>query len=303
VEVEFVFAPFDLWFREESNDMSCPPATVPGDQYLGGLFMFLYRAIREHLLLTILLPLVAMTIAYLAVQQLPPVYTAQGSIRIGRVDGAEAPVGAATRISSLSFRQDLVRAMSSSLSDNDRPAQLIFASLSAKQETADSVAVTVRATTAQQARDALTAVVGLLNEQQQRIREPLEADIKEQLATYDVTIAGLLATRESLSALAKDDPKEVPADPASAQLRRIWLLDLLSRNEQRLNQAGAERRALAARLGAWNTYPAALLDDAFVSKGFLIARPVAIAVFTGGAAFLMVVIGILLRESKAVRSA
>lgn len=282
--------------------MSGPPATVPGDQYLGGLFMFLYRAIREHLFLTILLPVVAMAIAYLAAQQLPPVYTTQGSIRIGRVDGAEAPVGAVIRINSLSFKQGLVQAMSLSLSDNNRPAQLIFTSLTAKQETADSVAVTVRATTAQQARDALAAVVGLLNEQQQRTRGPLEADIKEQLATYDVAIAGLLATRESLSVLTKDDPKEVPADPASAALRRIWLLDLLSRNEQRLNQARAERRALAARLGAWNTYPAALLDDAFVSKGFTIARPVTIAVLAGGVVFLMVLIGILLRGSKAVRS-
>jgi hypothetical protein len=284
--------------------MSGPPAAVPGDQYLGGLFMFLYRAIQQHLLLTILLPLVAMTIAYLAAQQLPAVYTAQGGMRIGRVDGAEAPAGAVTRINSPSFKQHLVRVMSLPLSDSTWPSQLIFASLSAKQETPDSVALTVRATTAQQARDALAAVVGLLNEQQQRIREPLEADIKEQLATYDVTIAGLLATRESLSVLAKDDPKEaLPADPASAALRRIWLLDLLSRNEQRLNQARAERRALAARLGAWNTYPAALLNDAFVSKGFSIARPVTIAVFAGGAVFLMVVIGILLRESKAVRSA
>jgi hypothetical protein len=279
-----------------------PPAMVPGDQYLGGLFMFLYRAIREHLFLTVLLPLAAMAFAYLAVLQLPPVYTAQGSIRIGRVDGAEAPVGAVTRINSLSFKQGLVRAMSLSLSDSSWPAQLIFTSLTSKQETADSVAVTVRATTAQQARDALAAVVGLLNEQQQRTLGPLEADIKERLAAYDATIAGLLATRESLSVLAKDDPKEVPADPASAALRRIWLLDLLARNEQRLNQARAERRALAARLGAWNTYPAALLDDAFVSTGFALARPVTMAIFAGGAVFLMVLIGILLRGPKAVRS-
>jgi hypothetical protein len=283
--------------------MSGPPASVPGDQYLGGLFMFLYRAIREHLLLTIVLPLVAITIAYLAAQQLPAVYSAQGSIRIGRVDGAEAPVGAVTRINSLSFKQRLVQVMSLPSSDSSRPAQLIFASLAAKQETADSVAVTVRAATSQQARDALAAVVGLLNEQQQRTLGPLEADIKERLAAYDATIAGLLATRESLSVLAKDDPKEVPTDSASAALHRIWLLDLLSRNEQRLNQASAERRALAARVSALSTYPAALLDDAFVSKGFTIARPVTIAVFAGGAVFLMVVIGILLCESKAVRRA
>ena len=282
--------------------MSGPSATVPGDQYLGGLSMFLYRAIREHLFLTVLLPVVAMAIAYFAAQQLPPVYTAQGSIRIGRVEGVEAPVGPVTRINSLSFKQRLVQVMSLPPSDSSRPAQLIFASLAAKQETVDSIAVTVRAATAQQARDALAAVVGLLNEQQRTARGPLEANIREQLAFYDVAIAGLLATKESLSVLAKDDPKEVPADPASAALRRIWLLDILSRNELRLDQARAERRAVSARLGASNTYPAALLDEAFVSKGFAVARPVAIAIFAGGVVFLMVLIGILLRGSKTVRS-
>ena len=83
--VEFVFAPIRLLVpRKRHKDMSVSPSTVPGDQYLGGLFMFLYRAIREHLFLTVLLPLVAMAVAYVAALQLPTVYTAQGSIRIGK---------------------------------------------------------------------------------------------------------------------------------------------------------------------------------------------------------------------------
>lgn len=287
---------------EKGNDMITPPGMVSGDKYLRGLFTFLCRTMRRHLLLLILLPLVAMAVAYLAAPQLPPVYSAQGSIRIGRVDGTEAPVGAVSRINSSPFKQSLVQAMNLSLPDNSRSAQLIFSSLTARQETADSVAVTVRATTAQQAREALIAVVGLLNEQKQKIRGPLEADLKEQLATYDTTIAGLLATRESLSVLAKDDPKEVAADPTAAALSRMWLLDLLSRNDQRLSQARAERRALSIRLGAWNTYPAALVDDAFVSTGSAVARPVAIAIFAGGVVFLMVLTGILFRESKVARS-
>jgi hypothetical protein len=287
--------------HEEGNDMTTPPVMVSGDKYLRGLFMSLCRTMRQYLLLLILLPLVAMVVAYLAAPQLPPVHTAQGSIRIGRVDGVEVPVGAVSRINSSPFKQSLIQAMNLTQPENSRSAQLIFSTLTARQETADSVAVTVRASTAQQARDALVAVVGLLNEQQKRTRGPLETDLKEQLATYDVTIAGLLATRDSLSVLAKDDPKAVPEDPTSVALSRMWMLDLVSRNEQKLNQAKAERRALSARLAAWNTIPAALVDDAFVSTGSPVVQPVAIAIFAGGAVFLVVLIGVLFRESKAVR--
>ena len=70
--------------------MSASPSSVPGDQYLLGLFMFLCRTIRANLFLTVLLPLASMAIAYVAAQWMPIVYTAQASIRIGKVDGAEA---------------------------------------------------------------------------------------------------------------------------------------------------------------------------------------------------------------------
>ena len=130
--------------------MSVSPNTVPGDQYLGGLFMFLYRAIREHLFLTVLLPLVAMAVAYFAALQLPPVYTAQGSIRMGRVDGAEATslLGAVSRINSFS-----VQAARGPGNESLPPStaigrrKLIFGSLTARQETADTLAVSVRART------------------------------------------------------------------------------------------------------------------------------------------------------------
>ena len=243
--------------------MSVSPNAVPGDQYLGGLFMFLCRAIREHLFLTVLLPLVAAAIAYVAVLQLPPVYTAQGNVRIGRVDGTEAMsfTGAVSRLNSPSFKQRVIEAMGLPPVASDRPAQLIFESLAAKQETADTLAVSVRATGAQQARDAVATAVSLLDEEQRKIREPLEADIKEQLATNDATITGLLETRELLSALMKENPQGASIDPTSPVLRRVWLADLISRNEQRLTAAKAERHALSAKLGVWRTYPTRLLDD------------------------------------------
>ncbi|UPK02108.1 hypothetical protein [Bradyrhizobium sp. 170] len=284
--------------------MSGPTATVPGDQYLGGLFMFLYRAIREHLLLTILLPLVAMTIAYLAAQQLPAVYTAQGNVRIGRVDGTEtvSVTGVVSRLNSPSFKHRVIEAMGLHPVASDRTARLIFQSLAAKQETADTLAVTVRATDVQQARAAAATVVRLLDEEQRKIREPLEADIKEQLATIDATITGLLETRDSLSALIKENAQGASIDPTSLVMRRVWLADLISRNEQRLTAAKAERHALSAKLGAWKTYPTTLLDDVFVLPGFAL-RPATMALLAGGAMFMIVLLGVVLRGSKAVRSA
>ena len=180
--------------------MSASPSTVPGDQYLIGLFTFLCRTIRANLFLTVLLPLASMTIAYVAaLQVMPIVYAAQASIRIGRVDGAEAIslTGAVSRINSLSFKQRVVQGMNFPAAEGARPAQLIFGSLTAKQETAvDMVSVSVQATTAQQARDIVAVAVALLNEEQRKIQEPLETNIKEQVATYDATISSLLETSD-----------------------------------------------------------------------------------------------------------
>ncbi|MBR1277657.1 hypothetical protein [Bradyrhizobium sp. AUGA SZCCT0283] len=278
--------------------MSVSPSNVPGDQYLGGLFTYLYRTIREHMFLTLLLPLVAMTITYVAALQLPTVYTAQGSIRIGRVDGAEAasPTSAVSRINSPSFKQRAIQATNSA-GDGDQSAQL--SNLTARQETADTVAVSVRAATARQARDAIAAAVNLLNEEQRRTLGPLENDIKEQLAASDAIIASLVQTRESLLALAKEDSRGASGDPAFAALLRIWLSDLVSRNDRRLAVAKAERHTLWARLGAWRTYPTALLDEPYISIGYAVARPVTLAILAGGVVFLVSLLGALFRRSTA----
>jgi hypothetical protein len=303
VEVEFVFLTDGPWFREKGEVMSALPNAVPGDRYLVGLFMFLCRAIREHLVLTLLLPLVAAAIAYAAVLQLPPVYTAQGNVRIGKVDGAEtvSVTGVISRLNSPSFRHRVIEAMGLPPVASDRAAQLIFQSLAAKQETADTLVVTVRAPGAQQVREAAATAVRLLEEEQRKIREPLEADIKEQLATNDATITGLLETRDSLSALMKENSQGASIDPTLLVMRRVWLADLISRNEQRLTAAKAERHALSAKLGAWKTYPTTLLDDVFVLPGFAV-RPATMALLAGGATFTIVLLGAVLRGSKASRA-
>jgi hypothetical protein len=280
--------------------MSDARSMISGDQYLGGLFVFFYRLMRQHWPFAILLPLVAMAAAYFAAQQLPPVYLAQGSIRLGRLDGAEAISlsGAASRMNSLSFKQRVVRSMNLSGAEGARPAQLIFGSLTVKQETPDTVAVSVRAPTDQQAREAVGIAVGLLNEEQRKTKEPLEADIKEQLAAGDATIANLLEARDSLAALAKEESKVAPGDPASATLRRVWLSDLVSRNEQRLAAARAERHGLATRLAAWRTYPTALVDEVFVSPSLAFAPPATVAIFIGVIIFLGFLLSAAVRESK-----
>jgi hypothetical protein len=282
--------------------MRVSPSMVPGDQYLSGLSMFLFRTIRSNLVLTVLLPLASVLIAYVAALQMPTVHTAQGSIRIGRVDGAEtiSPMGMVSRINSLAFKQRVVQRMNFPSAEGARPARLIFSSLVARQETPEAVGVSVQATTAQQAHDVVAVAVNLLNEDQRKTGEPLEADIKEQIATHDATIARLLETRETLSALTKEESKEVSGDPASAMLRRVWLSDLVSRNEQRLVTTRAERHALSAKLGAWRTYPTVLFDEPFVSSGFAFARPLTIATFAGAVVFLVFLIHAMLRQPKAV---
>jgi len=276
--------------------MSVSPSNVSGDRYLGGLFMYLCRTIREHLFLTVLLPLLATAIAYVVALQLPTVYTAQGSIRIGKVDGVEAvsPAGAVSRMNSLSFKQRVAQATNSA-GDRNR------GNLTARQETADTVAVNARAASAGQARDAIAAAVDLMNEEQRRTLGPLEVEIKEQLAASDRTIASLAQTRDSLLAVAREDSKGAFGDPAFAAMLRVWLSDLVSRNEDRVAAAKAQQRALSARLGAWKTYPTILLDEPYTSRGFAVARPVTIAIIAGVIAFPVLLIVAMLRAPKVLR--
>jgi hypothetical protein len=279
--------------------MSVEQGPISADQYVGGLLMFFYRAVRRNLLLVIILPVVVAALAFAIARQFPPVYGAQASIRLGRFDGAElmSLQSAVARINSPTFKQRALQAMNLPVVGKDRAAQLVAGSLTARSETSDMVAVTVNAPTVQQVRQALDVTVQLLNEEQDRIRQPLMADINEQLANIDANIVSLSQARDSLSAAAKAIEAQ-PADPASAGFRTVWLLDLASRNEQRLTIAKAERHAMVARLGSWKTYPTTLLDGTFLSPRVVSVSSARIAIVAGLAMLLACILYALMREPR-----
>jgi hypothetical protein len=263
--------------------MNEKPAMVSGDRYFGGLFRFFFRAVRKHLLVVILFPPAAMALAFFLVKGLPPVYAAQASVRIGRVDGVEA-IGlqaAVSRVNSQPFKQRVLQAINASAAENDRIPQSVVDNLTVRAEIPDTLAVSIRGPVASQIRRVVDAMVSLLNEEQEKVQGPLVADINAQLAASDADIAGLLEARTSLSALAKAVSASQSDDAISATMRRVWLMDMVSRNEQRLATATAERRALAARLSVWRTYPTALMDGVFVSPDPVSPRPVMTAILAG----------------------
>jgi hypothetical protein len=282
--------------------MSAEQGLISGDRYLGGLLVFFVRAVRHYLLLVILLPLAVAALAFFIARQLPPVYGTQASIRIGRVDGSEllSPQAAASRINSQAFKQRVLRSMNISLSD-DQAARLVLTGLAARPDVSDAVVVGARGSTVQQVRQVLDVTVQLLNEEQERVAGPLLADIKEQLATSDANIASLLQARESLSTLAKAFDAQ-SGDAASASFRAVWLLDLVSRSEQRLTSARAERQGLASRLGSWRNYPTNLLDGAFVLAAYLSPRTAAIAGVAGALTLLICILFALMRQPRNTRA-
>jgi hypothetical protein len=275
--------------------MSEGRSLVSGDQYLAGLLIFFWRAVRKQLVLIFILPLVVMAIAFFAASQLTPIYAAQSSLRIGRVDGTEAisSKAAAARINSSSFKERVVRSMDLSAAGDRRAAQLVFDSLTARpEETGDSLVVSVRGFSEDRLRQTLEAVMRLLNDEQEKIQAPLVANIRAQLSALDASIANLSATQRSLSDLVKASipgatPDAQSSDSASqALLRSVLLADLVSRNEQRLVTAKAERYALETRINPWKTYPTSFVDDIFAPRTPVSPRPVATTLLAGGVALL-----------------
>jgi hypothetical protein len=281
---------------------------VSGDQYLAGLLTFFYQALREHLLLVILLPSAAMAIAFFVAQQLSPVYAAQASIRIGRVDGTEAMTqhAAITRINSPSFKLRVLHSMNLPATGDDQSAQLILASLTARNETTDTLFVTVRAASDRGLRQALESTVRLLNDEQEKVQGPMVADIREQLSVVDANIARLTNAQDSLAALTKASVIRAPSGgqssaSASLALSNMLLSDLVSRNEQRLVSARVERVALATRLAPWRTYPTTFVDDIFFPKTPVFPRPLPITSFVGATALLGILLYALLSRRRIVR--
>ncbi len=261
---------------------------ISGDHYLGGLLLFFYRTIRRHLLLLVLPTVVVMALAFFVARQLPPVYGVQVSMRIGKVDGVEAVNAQDTmlRINSQSFKRHVLQSMNFS-ADNDRSAQLVLTSLTSRPETANTLAVFVRAATKQDVRRAVDVTIRLLNQEQEEIRGPLVADINQQLVASDANIARLLQARDTASALTKAAFEAPQPESAAAISQKILLLDLVSRNEQELANAQTERRVLARRLSPLRTYPAALVDADSAAPARMSLRS-STAMIVGGALTLLV---------------
>ncbi|MBR0757027.1 hypothetical protein JQ604_33005 [Bradyrhizobium jicamae] len=272
--------------------MNEPQVFVSNEQYLSGLLTTLLQALRPRKLLLILLPITATLLAYGVSRLLPPVFEAQASIRIGRIDGAEqiSLQTASVRVNTVSFKQRVLRAMEMPNYEENRQAQLIFWTLSARPETSDTIAVSVQASSVEQVRQVFDTIVQLLNADQKWVTEPLIADINEQIVGLDTTIAELTRARDSLTALGKSMAEVQSHDAASAAFRSVWLFDLLARNEQRLDAAKNQRHDLATRLGSWRTYQTATVDAAFILPKQIAPRPFRTAILIGGLTFLACVL-------------
>ena len=138
-----------------------------------------------------------------------------------------------------------------------------------------------------------------MNQDQEKLRDPVLSDLNAQLALVDANVASLTRIRESLST-ADLMTTSAPVDPSSLALRRVWLLDVTMRNEERLAAATAERRLLAGRIGPAKTYPAVLSEDVTITK--VSPRPVRHAIFAGAIALLALLLYAMIRMPGAARA-
>lgn len=278
---------------------------VSGDQYLGALFVFVYEAIRKHLLLIIAAAFVVAAIAYFVTPRPSPIFEVQTSIKNGRTAGVDLMnlQNTVARINSSSFRRHLLQLLN--LSVADRAGQLISNSLTAKAETSDLLSVSLRSTNEEQGRRALDLVVKALNDKQEEITKPMLSDIKGQVAEIDANVASLSeiqrTLKQALSSMAKAPTAGGASDTQAPDLRGVWLLDAFSRNEKALIDAREERRNLATRLEKANTYPTAIVDDVVVSPIPTSPRPSRIALLAGLFTFLGAVVFMVLSRRREIR--
>jgi hypothetical protein len=138
----------------------------------------------------------------------------------------------------------------------------------------------------------------VLNADQEKLRAPIVAEFNIQMAMIEANIAILMKARETL-ALAESFSPSASADPASLALRRVWLIDLQSRNEEKLAVSANERRALETRLGPSKTFPAALSDDVTIRQ--VSPRPVRSALFAGAIVLLALLLYTMLSRPSLAR--
>ena len=221
--------------------------------------MFVYRASRRYLLLMLVSAFAVGAAVQVFAGRVAPVYGGRALVQLGAVDG-KTLTSLETVVAGFdapSFRQRVLQAMDSAGVSEPPSARLISDSLTARPGTSDVINVSVRATVEKQVRQAVDAVIHVLNQKQEKRRGQLVADIQMQLAALDAYLANLMKIQESLPAQAKISP----GDPTP--LGAILLLELTARNEEQQASVRASRLVLQERLGPEKTYPTRLVDDDF----------------------------------------
>jgi hypothetical protein len=263
------------------NDSSADISSVA---YVGGMLAYLGQSARARLRLIVLGTLLTMLIVFLLDRTETPVYLAEATIRLGRIDGEDVLPMPATAVlmNSMPFRRRVADAVAS-----DKGGGPGFNGFSVRPETPELASVSVSGSSGQRATEALQLIVRTLNADQEKLRVPALSELNGQLELVDTNIASLMKVRETLASTEAATPS-APGDPVALALRRVWLLELVTRNEERLAAVVNERRALVARIGPGKSYPATLSDDVTVRQ--ISPRPARSAVFAGALALLVLLL-------------
>ncbi|MBM7484094.1 hypothetical protein ACVWWI_002587 [Bradyrhizobium sp. USDA 3686] len=270
-------------------------------EYVGELSTFFGRSVRKRLIAILSGTLVAMLIAFLVSRMLPTTYTATADVRLARVDGADLMTPQATA-THMNLRAFLIRALDApGLAEGraDRGRGLIPDSFYARLGTSSSLTLIATAASEQQARNALEAAVRQLNQDQEKLRDPLLSELNGQLTLANTNIASLMRIRESLATTDSITPS-ASGDSVALAFRRVWLLDLMAKNEEKLAAATVEQRALTARIGLTKTYPASLSDDVVIVQ--VSPQPLRHAIFAGAIALLAMVLYAMIRMPGPARA-
>jgi DNA repair exonuclease SbcCD ATPase subunit len=191
-------------------------------------------------------------------------------------------------VNSQLFRQRLLQSIGLSAKD-DRATRVISDSLRALPDTSDTIAVGVSALEGQQARDAIDAVVPVLNEEQDRAQQPVIDDINAQIAETKENITDISQIQQEIRELAKASSSATTSSDAKGATE-AQLLDTLSRNEQALMNLRASLRDLTSRANPDRTYKATIVGDIVVSAAPLSPRSSRVAIFAG----VLTLVGFLL---------
>jgi hypothetical protein len=221
--------------------------------------MFVYQASRRYLVLMLVCALAVGAIVQVFASRVAPIYGGKALVQLGEVSGKTLtnPEAVVAGFDAPSFRRRVLQAMDSAATSDPRSVGLISGSLSGRPGLSDVINVSVRATDEKQVRQAIDAVIRVLNQKQEARREQLVADIRMQLAVLDGYLASLTKIQESLSAQAKTTPAD------TAPLGALLLLEMTARNGEQQASAQASRVLLQQRLAPDQTYPTRLVDDDF----------------------------------------